>query len=813
MVGGLGFTLVLKDDPKATHPPKLWKIPAIVVSGDYWNTEPSFLPPGPRRPMDLGFISCGEPPAPKALERDWMHLRLALSPSLAVYVTRLSPALVFDCAAPRLTLFGGGKTTPIGYATPRGVFKADPPSAPMRGNAGPQWLLVWFGRDAALRSTRFPWPGNPVQFQYSYPNKMMISAVDCPMLLVFERTPASIKAQDGLALEAAGQAKLGKVVLVPICGDLYPLASETEAWAKNGKLPENVAASCQWWADHLAEVPMSARQRYAYDDKTDTVTVSSETTYLKVREGGKRLAPLPPILTIAREQGFPLRLSGKPVRTTVITALGPYAAIDGTDKYEYSVTGLGKYVRESSAVAEIAKEPQELRDRLKEEIAKIIKAGHLAAVFPPLDVNVGHWNQAYGKMADFSAPGQTLSVLGQALPLLDKDQREALRAYLKKERTDYPPESVAVTPLNVGARREGWRMDATPPRVQNGQTLFDWQDSVARGNNGYVKNHLLRPEGLYALAAYTRSVEPMGQAKAREAIQKVLGPYFKHQDWATLGCLAWPGTLQWLGQIYCAGRRDGRQFRLHGPGGRIAVGLPDGRRREPALALGPVRRCGHPPLRPGPLSGFPLSGQGHPAADGPVGDQAAVGGLLLLPGKDQAYHKLLAALYRQPDWMVQHFRNEGSYSGHLYSFKWTKPEDDVRGVARMTEYGAYFDDTVQPYDALTLAPYAGLESPELGRFLEEIEQPRARILADRVAENLPGWYLTYATATLGGEANYHHPLIAYHQFLLRAWVLHEPPEKLARYVDIPWMERGDLYYIHKLVETIKAYRGVKWEKD
>jgi hypothetical protein len=44
-------------------------------------------------------------------------------------------------------------------------------------------------------------------------------------------------------------------------------------------------------------------------------------------------------------------------------------------------------------------------------------------------------------------------------------------------------------------------------------------------------------------------------------------------------------------------------------------------------------------------------------------------------------------------------------------------------------------------------------------------------------------------------------------------VLQEPPEKLSRYVDIPWMERGDLYDIHKLAETIRAYRGVKWEKD
>ena len=76
----------------------------------------------------------------------------------------------------------------------------------------------------------FPWPGHPTQG--CYPWNDLVSAVDCPLLLVFEWTPASIHAHEGLTLEAAGQAKLGKVALTPIFGDLYPLASETQAWAK-----------------------------------------------------------------------------------------------------------------------------------------------------------------------------------------------------------------------------------------------------------------------------------------------------------------------------------------------------------------------------------------------------------------------------------------------------------------------------------------------------------------------------------------------------------------------------------------------------
>ena len=272
-----------------------------------------------------------------------------------------------------------------------------------------------------------------------------------------------------------------------------------------------------------------------------------------MRGGGTRLAPLPPIMTLAAEQGFPLKLSGKMVRTSAITAVGPYAGIEGTDQYDCKVSGLGKYVRESAVVGAAGKEPPRLRDMLKAQVAKVIEAGHLAAVYPPLDVNVGHWYQCYGKMLDFSAPGQTLSVLGEALPLLEKDQREELRAYLKKKRADYPPESVAVMPLNVGARREGWRIDADRPPKRDGRTLFDWQNSLGRADNVYVRNKLLRPEGLYALAAYSRSVEPMGRPEVQEATLKVLGPWFQHEDWATLGSLAWPGMYQWLGQIYALG--------------------------------------------------------------------------------------------------------------------------------------------------------------------------------------------------------------------------------------------------------------------
>jgi hypothetical protein len=47
-------------------------------------------------------------------------------------------------------------------------------------------------------------------------------------------------------------------------------------------------------------------------------------------------------------------------------------------------------------------------------------------------------------------------------------------------------------------------------------------------------------------------------------------------------------------------------------------------------------------------------------------------------------------------------------------------------------------------------------------------------------------------------------------FMAHAWLAGTPPEALRRYIDFSWTARGDLFYMHKLAEAIKAYRGVEW---
>ena len=46
---------------------------------------------------------------------------------------------------------------------------------------------------------------------------------------------------------------------------------------------------------------------------------------------------------------------------------------------------------------------------------------------------------------------------------------------------------------------------------------------------------------------------------------------------------------------------------------------------------------------------------------------------------------------------------------------------------------------------------------------------------------------------------------------MHAWVRKTDAETLWKYADLPYVKTGDWYHIHKLAETIKAYRGVSWE--
>jgi len=742
--------------------------------------------------FDLGAIMAeGQPKQAPGIEKDWAHAVVSVADSLKLYTSRLTPAVVIEYRGGSVHLLAGEKSpAPIGFATAKGVVEpGDLPKAVLKDG---DWLLAWFGSRGGFRSTRLP---------YCYDGRGWMpgptATVDCPLLLVFPQAPARLEmGPKGLAVSRDDLlADRGRVVLMPLLGDWYPPTSQTDRWAAG--LPGAIQKQCQWWAEHLAEVPQTASETYAYDEKSDTIAITTKVRFLKLRDGGKRLAPLAPILALAQEHGFSVELSGPVARTSVLTAIGPYAGVEGGDEYTCKVAGLGKYVLETRMVEAAPREPERLAKMLREEVAKVVEAGHLAPWYPAINV-YGAGYRTYLMLAGTLAwanPGETLHLLGEALPLVEQPMQGRLLAYLKRERADFPPEKTAVLRAEEGARRERWRLE--PAEIQ--EILLEHNRLIDQ-SNFYKTNALVPEENVYYLAEYARRTGAEDVRDAWPEIRKMLYPYLARQDWATLGWYRWPGknsTFDGLGGVVDAGHH----FAALVGAIRLARAASDdegeqllwGHFARAAIlrhALGRYAAYLHKnrfvilPADPGLSPAEFLDHCGEIATTGKV-----------------------RSLFGRPDWMAQWF--SGSWTGRLVTYHWTSAADDVRSVVRLDEFGVLFDEVLVEYAGKGLLAYRGL-TPELARFLADRQQAEARTLVDRVAEHMPDWYLAYPTANLGAEFNYLAPENGYQCFLARAWILQEPPGDLARLLDVAWMERGDLYFIHKLTETIRAHRGVKW---
>ena len=92
-----------------------------------------------------------------------------------------------------------------------------------------------------------------------------------------------------------------------------------------------------WRGSRAGEVPGSVTETYSYDEVNDIVTV--DVVFDRIG-----FAPLPPMLAIAYDYGFPITFNKAVVDTGQYTRYGPLKGFTNTDNYTYQVTGLGKYV-------------------------------------------------------------------------------------------------------------------------------------------------------------------------------------------------------------------------------------------------------------------------------------------------------------------------------------------------------------------------------------------------------------------------------------------------------------------------------------
>lgn len=720
---------------------------------------------------------------------DWSHNELTFttdtSAQLKLWVSRLSSAILMQTSSRSLRLltgnvngniFNGTTVTPrpAGPAYPK--YVAYSAGGAIRVQAlgtsdlalpalDQSWLLVWYGGNSAFVETKKPLSYTEANYSTaSLPQKYAYQA-DAPLLLVFQNAPSMIKqaAEGGLDLTFSNSA--GSVAMLPLFGRDHLPSADTEAWAQG--LPASVQQKAQWWAGHLCLYPTSVSETYGYDSAADTASITERFSFTPVCSGGTTFAPLPPMLALAKD-ALHVSVSAPLADGNLPTEFGPLLGVEGMQSYTWRVSGLKKYVESNRILTNTGRAPAQLEQELGVQVDKILAGGHFA---PWLFTDSVPQHKVRGDIYWLN-PTDVIEQLAEVADVLPVDRRSSLLDYLKTERRTYPPETIYNLPLDQGTTRGSYAV--------SGQTVFnEW-----RSRNPAVFLKRVPVYNLFALSRYYGLTDEPIPLDTWHNASSILEASLQEQDWA---------TLYWF---------KGFEER------RVAVVNAN---RHFAGLIGYVRLAA-------------VMGDSQAETMGrALFAKAAAFKLAMVEYPRYLYTYGLADLPPDPAWQPEQFA--GRWDAPIFNYSWIGPSDDHRQVAMLDQFGVYLYDHsgfMEPgtghrdWETGTTSAHLiafGDMVPELARFLGDYAKADSEIYINKVEAVFPHWYMAFAEGMLGAEHNLSHPIDSYQIFMAKAWLQHENPDKLARYASFPWLEAGDLFYIHKLAETIKAYRGWAWSDE
>jgi hypothetical protein len=634
-----------------------------------------------------------------------------------------------------------------------------------------KWFLMWYGADTYLWGTNrviHPTRG-PANADLYNPSKQLYP-VDMPVLVVMEHMPQTlfVDPNGGVEIRYAAGTQVGQVAIMPLLGGEYPNATETAAWATG--LPDEIIAKCKWWYERLGQYPVSLTETYTVEPSSYDVHIHGTYTYRDLGHGTP-FAPVSPVVALAMQEGFPITFERPLVDSETALAIGPLQGIDNATSYAYTVRGLAKYALGRRVVSAGTDESEVLRARLDKELAKVVSAGHLAPWWPLFGKRT-----VFTEMPIWSMPWETLYYLGETLPLLAPTLSLQLSDYIQDERNAYPPESYQRTVDSLDTVQ-------TMPYEHGSQRVLHHVDTSRLPNSfNEPYSHMdVRPlMALYSLAQYYEQVGDVSEIPSRWPLfQEILRPYIQNSDWST-------NTFT----PYTSLQTD--------YGGVLRGGIAETNR-----------------LVAGTIGFIRLARWANDSQSEQFGYYIFTKALV----SRYAQEKLVKYLYEtgqqvvppNPDWQLSTSLARGETgTATLWRSHWGGYQDDVRRPLFFDQFGVLLaNGTLYPQNQQLIA-YADL-TPELGRFLRDYALAEAEEWYTAIDENSPLWYKAYADTYLGWENPFSIPQNAHEIFLVKAWILGETPERLATYVDIPWVHLGDYYYIHKLAETIKVYRGMTWD--
>lgn len=762
--------------------------------------------------IDLGEIKIpGTTPALTSEVSDWSHNQMTFSNNLNIWVSRLSPAALIQNLNNSLRLFSGnlsGATvvpgssigepwqplsirdrTP-GPALPKyiayqsgGIVRVQqiPSSSASALNLPTldnNWILVWFGNNSYFTDSKLPITyGNEYASiyvsTYESPNKYY--QADAPMLLKFQNNPTGIKQTTEGGIDLTFSSNSGYASMMPLFGREHLKASDTESWSAG--LPANVTQKINFWNtnNRLCSYPTTVTESYAYDNNTDTSTISENITYLNTCVGGSTtsgFAILPPSLSLAKDV-IKANITGVQVDANYSTEFGPIIGIDNTNTYSYSVSGLKKYTDSKRVVTAPDNVPPELIADLVKQVDEVTKDGHyLPWIFSDHLPRNSLWGDIY-----FLNPADTILALSEIIPVLPEPQKTNLIDYIKSERSNFPPETLYNLP-NSGTVR-------TPVALNN---YTGWQQ--------YVPAAFLKKVPLYnllALSKYYDLTKESVPAPAILAAKTILNQDMAEQDWASMSWFK--GFSQGRVAIVNTNRH------LAGLLGFVQLSKASGDQQAESLGRS-------------------------------LFTKAAIARIAMAKYPGYQYSANLINLPAEADWMGKYQEQTGFGNvvgiAYLYNYSWTGPNDDATQVVIQNQFGTYLFDASgffspgpinwgpgsEWFDICMSSPIAYRDLvPETFRLLGDFAKQESEIYLNKYTTIFPNWFSTFAESVLGAEKDLSNPIASFQFFMAKALLVNDSPQNLRTYKSVSWLDSGDFFYMNKLAETIKAYQGVKWEDE
>jgi hypothetical protein len=816
--------------------------PTLLVPGGITTTSGG-SGANPEHGVQLGAIQIGGQTPALAIETpDWAHDILTYTsgtspattggPGITITASRLSPALLLQTSATDLQLLAGNipggtvagnflwTSTSGGTLTPRATGPAFPKYAAYPTTSGVKvatlstsalaltttnalsepWMLLWYGNNGPFSDSLVPQNSEASTAVQSGTDLSQAFLADQPVLLTFGNLPTAI-AQGGalvggidLTFATGGP---GTLSMMPMLGRLHPNVTTTEGWQSAGLMTtagNAIVTQIRTLQPYLCAFPSDATETYNYlGGGADAATVEEQASFIQVCNPGVITipsAPVPPLLGVAAAD-LPVAFSDPVANLGVPLEAGPWQVVSGLSSYQWTVSGLDTYAQ-PPPLPGTGSIPSDLSQDLHDQLTALLAPNCTGSV----PCHLLPWNVAptapktwYTGRQFLNDAGDELAKLSRLVPLLGNTDplKAQLIAYLRSERTAYPPESTAAMPsLDTSGhstfRGIGSEYNSTYVATFVNDMGPGFQATIPTGTqlwDYYGLERFYRLVGAASPGDVTTTVESSAMTQ--------LGSSMQEQDWAT-GYWFDDKTRQVTTGFGATFLIDGPEWsasdlvnqHMAGLIGTIRIANQTGRTADAALARVLLAKATVARVA---MLHFPRW-------------KASV-------GLDVAPSASLGA-----DWMIKQY-NFG-FAGVPQVTSWTSAANDPRQVVQLNQFETvnYAMQGYLPHrQVFGLTGYTDL-TPEVATLLRDYAATEINIGASVNAINDVDWYVAWHRLMLGTEGDMAFPSDAAGLFTEAAYVQGATGNTLATYLDVPWLQGGgDFYYFDKLATTMESFAG------